>query len=47
MVFKDVLLKVAHGLPYDPELKAVLDFYSDDFDQSQLEIQLQLFDHAF
>ena len=38
---QDVLLKAARGLAYDPELKAVLDFYGSDFDQSQLEIQLQ------
>ena len=39
---KDILLKVAHGLQYDPELKAVLDSYGNDFDLSQLETQLQL-----
>ena len=38
---QDVLLKAARGLAYDPELKAVLDFYRSDFNQSQLEIQLQ------
>ena len=37
---QDVLLKVARGLAYGPELKAVLDFYGSDFDQSQL-VQLQ------
>jgi len=38
---QDVLLKAARGLPYDQELKAVLDFYGDDFEQSQLGTQLQ------
>ena len=38
---QDVLLKAAGDLPYDPELKAVLDFYGDDFDLTAA------FDHTF
>ena len=31
---QEVLLKAAHGLAYDTELKAMLDFGGSDFDQS-------------
>ena len=38
---EDVLVKAANGDPYKEELKAVHDFYGDDFDLSSLSVQLQ------
>ena len=45
MNLQDVLLKAVCGLAYDSELKAA--FQGSDFDQSQLEIQLQHFTAHF
>ena len=39
---QEILLKCAHGQDYKSELQTVTEFYGNDFDSTQLAIQLQL-----
>ena len=46
-VLQDLLLNAAKGVPYDEELKVVINFYKDDFNVASLKVQLELFTTAY
>ena len=46
-VLRDLLLNAAKGVPYDEELKVVINFYKDDFNVASLKVQLELFTTAY
>ena len=42
-ILQDLLLKAAGNGSYNDELKAVIEFYQDDFNEASLKAQLELF----
>lgn len=44
---EDLILNATRGLPYRAEFDAVIEFYGDDFNASQLEVQLEVMSSYF